>query len=215
MSNDFEEFDGIGPTTNERLHDNGYETYADLADADSDTLSDIQGITEDRALSAIAQAENAMADSPDDSEASESDSEDDEEEAVEEVSDDDETAESVESEPSPDVDSEGDDENEPEPPYEVSLDLTEQRQEIFTAALMDSFTSLKDRNRSRSMACERVIEKYRDTDTAELSVDEMNALYSALREKRTEYKGNNHIELMQKAGELEDSINEVREDVLY
>lgn len=214
MTDDFSDFDGIGPTLNERLHENGYETYEDLADADTDELQEIKGVTEDRALSAVVAAGDVV----------------EVEEAVEEDDTDDfVTTDDIgsEEEEGDDVDGdgvngggegvadegEGEDTSEPET-FELELDLDDREHQVLTSALLDSYTSLQRRNRSRAAAADRVLDGvYSEEDVLELTQDELNALYAALHQRVQRYKGDNHVDLMNVARGIEEEVNEVRDEM--
>lgn len=210
MTDDFTDFDGIGPTLNDRLHDNGYETYEDLAAADYDELQEINGVTEDRALSAIAAAEEVanlvVADEGSENGTDESDGEDDEDHSEE-----DESPESDSEDDEADEESSDDELDE----YSVDLDLSPREREVTISALLDSYTTLQSRNRSRALAADRVLGKLRDGDDLSLTENELNALYAALHQRSEEYKGNNHVDLMNVSKGVEASVNDVRNDVLF
>jgi|APHM01.1.fsa_nt_gi hypothetical protein len=62
MTDNFQEnIDGVGPARDEKLEENGYTEYTDLAEAEAGDLSDsISHLTEDTALEIIVQAQNMV-----------------------------------------------------------------------------------------------------------------------------------------------------------
>lgn len=210
MTVDFTNVNGVGGTLNERLHDNGYEDYEDVLEADTDELTELKSVTEDRAMALLVYAEDQHSESEDSEDSTE---EAGEAEEVEEEDVDSETVEEtedVEAHPTEDESQDSSEEG-----YSISFNPSPRQREILTMALMEQLTELKSRNRARADATDDLLVELRDGYDITVTEEELNAFYSALRKRRKKYKGNNHVDLMNQTGELLDRVQEVREEKLF
>lgn len=222
---ELQDITGVGESRADDLVEMGYESVEDVASADPEDLTELSRVGEDRAIEMVVDAQNLAgseeeqpgeeADSPD--EGTESGSETitfDEEDLDEEVEELEEEFEVEESEDEP-VEEAVDEERPEEQTFELSFSLDEFESEILTAALIDAYSTLRSRNVSRSEACLRVLEKLRDSTTLQVTEEELNALHSAVRQRRLEYQGNNHVDMMNSTQNIEVQISEARDEYLF
>lgn len=240
MTDDLQELDGVGPAREEKLNDEGYETYAELGEADHEELADtVNRLSEDAALDLVVQAQN-MADleeaeissgdglGDDDAEAdsaSENDDEEEEvepEEALEELPDDEELEEELN-----ELEAEAEEESEPEPEVEGEATFTVELQfgnaheyDTFYHTLVEERCDLRRTNRAGVESYEKMLESMRETSakgsfTAELTEDELNDLHNAVLEQRIDYQGENLIDYMDALRVVENNVNAVREEFLF
>lgn len=230
MTDDFQTIDGVGPAREEDLYDEGYETFADLAEADNTELADaIDRLSEDRALEIVVQAQSLtdleeaeVEENPDVDESTEEESaetestdetitesqsfgeggEDSEEEAEDTSSDDGPTAEQVE---------------------DYTVVLTIESDEEYDA-LYDCLLSYRQNLiGTNQMGAERVttyIAKLRDSvvgDNLELIMteDEINEFHNQLLQQRIDYQGRNLRDQLTAAKSLEVRFNDERERHLF
>jgi len=207
---------GIGPSKAEDLEDEGYESVEDIAQADPDNLSDISGISEDRALEYMVSAGDLLDDSDDDEESSGEEFD----LTPSEVSDELEEAEEEE-EDTPDievVDEEEDEaESEEEPTYTVTVDFdTEMEYHTFHAAVMRYHENVYTSNQPKSDAMQKVLDGLDASGTElELTETEFNTLHTSVKQARTDYQGNNLIDHMDALKGVEQQINDQRRDYLF
>jgi predicted RecB family nuclease len=217
MTDDLQEIDGVGPAREERLIDAGYETYEDLAEADHEVLADeIQRLPEDSALDVVVQAQN-LADLQD---AEVEEGPDVEEEPTEEEIE--EELDDLEEELDEELNEE---EGEPADGGEDTLELTlsfgsSHEYDTFYHTLIEQRCALKRTNRSGVESYERMLESMRKTaDDGEFTVavneDELNEIHNAVLEQRISYQGENLIDYMDALRAVEESINDVREELLF
>lgn len=218
---ELQDITGVGASRAEDLQEMGYTSVEDVANANPEDLTELSRVAEDRAIEIVVDAQN-LQDSEEEPSVEEADSTDegtesgsetitfDEEELEEEldvlekeVPESDEAVELVE------------EEREPSRAFELSTDFSPLEKEVSVYALLDSYTRLRSRNVARSNACFRVLEKLRDSESVELTEEELNAFHAAIRQQRLEYQGNNHVEMMRVATGVEDSVSALREAELF
>lgn len=217
---ELQDITGVGASRAEDLQEMGYTSVEDVANANPEDLTELSRVAEDRAIEMVVDAQN-LAGSEEEPSVEEADSTDegtesgsetitfDEEELDEEV-------EALEEEvPAPDEGTESEEEREPNRVFELSTDFSPLEKEVSVYALLDSYTRLRSRNVARSNACFRVLEKLRDSESVELTEEELNAFHAAIRQQRLEYQGNNHVEMMRVATGVEDSVSALREAELF
>lgn len=222
---ELQDITGVGESRADDLVEMGYESVEDVAAADPEDLTELSRVGEDRAIEMVVDAQNLAgseeeqpgeeADSPD--EGTESGSETitfDEEDLDEEVEELEEEFEVEEPDDEP-VEEAVDEERPEEQTFELSFSLDKFESEILTAALIDAYSTLRSRNVSRSEACFRVLEKLRDSTTLQVTEEELNALHSAVRQRRLEYQGNNHVDMMNFTRNIEVQISEARDEYLF
>lgn len=227
MTDDFQELDGVGPAREEKLNDEGYETYEELGEADHEELADtINRLSEDSALDLVVQAQNAA-----DLEEAEVEESGDEEEvepekALEELPDEDELEEEL-NDLEDEVEEESEPEPEPEPEVEgeatfsVTLDFDGVHEyDTFYHTLIEERCNLRRTNRAGVESYEKMLASLRDTSpngsfTVELDEDELNDLHNAILEQRIDYQGENLIDYMDALRVVENNVNAVREEFLF
>jgi len=236
MTDDLQELDGVGPAREEKLNDEGYETYAELGEADHEELAEsINRLSEDAALDLVVQAQN-MADL-EEAEVEESDDEGEPEveEEAEESDDEEEPEPPQEADFTEEEDADADEadsaseneEDEPEPEVEaeatftVTLDFDGVHEyDTFYHTLLEERCNLRRTNRAGVESYEKMLESLRGTSadgsfTVELSEDELNDLHNAVLEQRISYQGENLIDYMDALRVVENNVNAVREEFLF
>ncbi|AGM11368.1 RadA [Halogranum tailed virus 1] len=197
------EIDGVGPARADDLREMGYEDAEAVAEAEAEDLTELARVGEDKALEMIVAAQNIS-----------SDEDEPEDETI--TFDEDDLEDESEEEPEREEDAEPEvEEEDEEREFDVSLDLDARQQEILTAALLNQYTSLRSRNVARSNACDAALTKFRGGYDATLTEDELNAVHAAVRQRRMDYQGNNHISLMQSARAIEEQVTAIREEYLF
>lgn len=225
MSDSLQDLDGVGPAREERLNDEGFETYADLAEADPEALSEeIQRLPEDTALELVVQAQN-MADL-EEAEVESSDAEQsDEESDASTVSDSefdlaeetDEDLAEVEEEPV----EEDSDEGEADPTFEVVLEFdSDYEYDSFYQTLLEERCRLNRTNRSGADLYEAMLDTLRETSlegefVVDMEKDELNDLHNAILQQRISYQGENLIDYMDALAQVEAKVNTIRENELF
>jgi len=197
---------GVGPSRADDLEELGYDSVEAVAEADPDSLTELSRVGEDKALEMVVDAQNLLDESSDGDEEPEDSITFDEDELEE----DEPEVEEVEAE-----DAEPEEPEQSRGPYEISFDLTDRQREILITALLDSHTDLRSNHHARSNACDDTLVKFRDGDTVSLTEDELNALHAAIRQRRLDYQGNNHIDLMQATMPIENQIADARQEHLF
>jgi len=224
---ELQDITGVGESRADDLVEMGYESVEDVAAADPEDLTELSRVGEDRAIEMVVDAQN-LAGSEEEQPGEEADSPDEGTESGSETItfDEEENDEGFES-PSPEevltenssadepVEEAVDEERPEEQTFELSFSLDKFESEILTAALIDAYSTLRSRNVSRSEACFRVLEKLRDSTTLQVTEEELNALHSAVRQRRLEYQGNNHVDMMNLTRNIEVQISEARDEYLF
>lgn len=224
MADDLQEIDGIGPSREADLKERGYETYADLADANHETLAEeVKNMNQDTALEIVVQSQNMA-----DLKASEVEEEPDVEESVEE-----ETVEGVEEavqteqlvaevDESESVDEAAATVEEDEiGPYTFELSFeTAYEYDSFYHTLLEHRAAIKRTNRSGIETYESLLESMRNSsyDTSvevEMTEDQLNNLHNAVLEQRIDYQGDNLIDYMEALRAVENRLNDIRRDRLF
>lgn len=219
---ELQDITGVGESRADDLVEMGYESVEDVAAADPEDLTELSRVGEDRAIEMVVDAENLAGseeEQPDEGTESDEDTESetitfDEEDLDEEVEELEEEFEVEEPDDEP-VEEAVDEERPEEQTFELSFSLDKFESEILTAALIDAYSTLRSRNVSRSEACFRVLEKLRDSTTLQVTEEELNALHSAVRQRRLEYQGNNHVDMMNLTRNIEVQISEARDEYLF
>lgn len=199
---------GIGPSKADDLEDEGYESVEDIAQADPDNLSDISGISEDRALEYMVSAGDLLDDSEDDEESSGDEFDLTPDEVGEELQEDEEDDEDDEAEAEP----------EEEPEYTVTVEFDNRLQyHTFHAAIMRYHEDVYTSNQPYSDTMQKILDGLSGTESAtyELTGTELNTLHTAVKQARTEYQGNNLIDHMDALNVVEGNINEQRREYLF
>lgn len=210
------------------LREMGLGSVNKVANADPDDLQELSRVGENKAIEMVVSAENLVEEAREESDEADEELVEDGEsitfdegdaESLEDGSESDESESegNTSDETKPDSEATEDDSTERgiDEAYVLSLDLEPIQREILISALLDQYTSLKRRNRSRSQACFRVLEKSRDGDTLSLTEEELNALHAALRQQRTTYQGENHVDLMNYTQQIERDVTALREEELF
>lgn len=214
---ELQDITGVGESRADDLVEMGYESVEDVAAADPEDLTELSRVGEDRAIEMVVDAEN-LSETDEGSESDEDTEHEtitfDEEDLDEEVEELEEEFEVEEPDDEP-VEEAVDEERPEEQTFELSFSLDKFESEILTAALIDAYSTLRSRNVSRSEACFRVLEKLRDSTTLQVTEEELNALHSAVRQRRLEYQGNNHVDMMNLTQNIEMQISEARDEYLF
>ena len=216
---ELQDITGVGESRADDLVEMGYESVEDVAAADPEDLTELSRVGEDRAIEMVVDAENLSetdegTESDEDTESGSETITFDEEDLDEEVEELEEEFEVEEPDDEP-VEEAVDEERPEEQTFELSFSLDNFESEILTAALIDAYSTLRSRNVSRSEACFRVLEKLRDSTTLQVTEEELNALHSAVRQRRLEYQGNNHVDMMNLTRNIEVQISEARDEYLF
>lgn len=217
---------GVGPSKAETLEENGYESVEDIAQADPDNLSDISGISEDRALEFMVSAGDLLDAEDEVEEETEGDEFDLTPEEVSEELEEGDAGDEAEAESTPEVEvvDEGeDDEEESEPDeadstFEVSVDFESDLQyHTFHASIMRYHERVYTSNQPASDAMQKVLDGLTAAEDVsyKLTEEELNTLHTAVKQCRTDYQGNNLIDHMDALNPVEDQINDQRRDYLF
>jgi len=227
MTDDFQAIDGVGPAREEHFIDEGYEAYADLAEADPAELSDqIDNLPEDSALEIVVQAQNLTdleeAEVEEDPEVEE---DEDETETIAETNDETDVVMNVEGDDGgEDVEEdEGEDVEEGSEPETHTLELTlasDGQYDALYDTLLSHRNTLIGRNSHEVDRYTEHIDALReavvgDTLEYELTADEINSLHNAIRQKRLDYQGANLNDQLAPARELETKFNNQREELIF
>lgn len=172
MTTDLTEIDGVGPASAEKLESDGYESVADVADADPDALDDLVPAASGDEIVSNAQDEAALGNESDEAVA-------DEAEAVEDddVSDTDE----------PETESETDD-----GPEVFTLEpgfSTDQENHLISALIDEEVKSRRRNNSSRLEDTQGAIAQIRAGEPYELTLDQLSIAYTATNQLESEYRG--------------------------
>jgi hypothetical protein len=205
MTDDFQTIDGLGPAREEKLHDAGYETYADLATGDPEQLADeVSRLSEDSALEIIVQAQNladldeaTIEEDPDVDSGEEPDTTDTEPQTSDSTEDNGETRYTVELTPTTGWE------------YDALYDcLLNYRQELHSTNRKghEQVTAYIDDLRAGGVG---------DTVTITVDKDEMNELHNQLLNHRVDYQGRNFRKQMAAAKAIEQQFDEQREEFLF
>jgi len=212
---------GVGPSKAETLEENGYESVEDIAQADPDNLSEISGISDDRALEFMVAAGDLL-----DEEETEEDDENGEsefdltpEEVSEELEDEKESVdeESVDEEENEVMEEEQDESEEPNS-YTVSVDFeTDLQYHTFHAAIMRYHERIYTSNQPQSDTMQKILDGIVGSGDVvyELTEEELNTLHTAVKQCRTNYQGDNRIDHMDALNPVEEQINNQRRDYLF
>jgi predicted RecB family nuclease len=226
---------GIGPAKADTLEENGYDSVEDVAQADPNNLSEISGISEERALEYMVEAGNLLdEESVDDSEQDEEDSgeefdltpsevSDELEGEAEEENDDIPEVEAVDEEDSDDesnADSESGDDSEKseESSYDVSIEFETMLQyDVFHAALMRHHERVYTSYQPDADAMQKFLDQLDDFNSVsyELTESELNTLHTAVKQCRSNYQGDNMIDHMDALIPIEEQIQVAREEHLF
>jgi len=205
MTDDFQTIDGLGPAREEKLHDAGYETYADLATGDPEQLADeVSRLSEDSALEIIVQAQNladldeaTIEEDPDVDSGEEPDTTDTEPQTSDSTEDNGETRYTVELTPTTGWE------------YDALYDcLLNYRQELHSTNRKghEQVTAYIDDLRAGGVG---------DTVAITVDKDEMNELHNQLLNHRVDYQGRNFRKQMAAAKAIEQQFDEQREEFLF
>lgn len=218
MTDDLQQIDGIGPAREESMHETGYETYADLAEADPDELGEeIPNLSSDKALEIVVQAQN-LADleeaSVEENPSVEEDSDDSEEDDVTDV----ETAEDEQTfnEDGPETTADSFDATFE---FELSVERPNEYDALYHT-LLDHRATLKRTNREGIETFDEFLDSLRSVEpdgsvSAEMNEEELNNLHSAILQKRMGYQGDNLIEEMEALKQVEQRLNDIRDRFLF
>lgn len=202
---------GIGPAMSDKLSENGYESVEDIAQADPDEMSEINGVTTDRALEYMVGAGDLL-----DAE-KEVEEESEEFDLTEELKEIKEIEEEVEADEDEERVDESDDESENDE-YEVSISFEDRMEyDTFHAALMRHHESVYSSYQPASDAMRELLDGLKDFDsvTYELTEFELNTLHTAVKQQRTNYQGENKIDHMDALQKIEKQIDEARTSHLF
>lgn len=225
MTDDFQAIDGVGPAREEHFVDEGYEVYADLAEADPAELSEqISNLPEDSALEIVVQAQN-LTDLEEAEVEEDPEVEEDETDTITESNDGTDVVMNVEGDEGEDVAEDADDEEveEGSEPEVYSLELTlasDGQYDAFYDTLLSHRNTLIGRNSHEVDRYTDYIDELReavvgDTLEYELTADEINSLHNAIRQKRLDYQGANLNDQLAPARELETKFNNQREELIF
>lgn len=225
MTDDFQAIDGVGPAREEHFVDEGYEAYADLAEADPAELSEqISNLPEDSALEIVVQAQN-LTDLEEAEVEEDPEVEEDETDTITESNDGTDVVMNVEGDEGEDVAEDADDEEveEGSEPEVYSLELTlasDGQYDAFYDTLLSHRNTLIGRNSHEVDRYTDYIDELReavvgDTLEYELTADEINSLHNAIRQKRLDYQGANLNDQLAPARELETKFNNQREELIF
>ena len=217
MTDDLQDLDGVGPAREEKLNDAGYETYADLAEADYEDLSEeLDRLPEDSALELVVQAQN----SADLQEAEVVESEEVEDESEFDLVEEDEPEEEVEETDEEDEseDEAGEDEVET---FDVELSFSDPKEyDTFFHTVIEERSTAHRTNRAGAEIYETILSELRDASveegvTVELTASSLNDLHNAVIEQRIDYQGDNLIDYMDAIKQIENQIDEQRREYLF
>jgi hypothetical protein len=212
------DIDGIGPTTANKLEDLGYESVEDIANGDPDDISEIDQVTEDRALEFIVVAEDLLSDESEDDNSEDEDFD----LAPADVSDEVEQEEDDEPEEIEADDADEEDDTEPESEeqetYEVQLSFESKLQyDTFHASLMRYHEAIYNGNQPSADAIKYCLDELDSFDSVEYELEEfeLNTLHTAVKQARSGYQGDNLIEHMDALQEVENQIDDARREHLF
>lgn len=226
---ELQDLSGVGESREENLREEGYETPADLAEADPDELADsVNYLPDDTALELVVQAQNIVEeDEAEVTEETPSVTEEVEEalgaeEALEESPDGEDLVEEFAAEPAPD------EEEEPAPDeeatdtivFELTFDTALEYDTFFDSVMAQRVTMLRT-NRDGISVFDSVLDQMRSgkgvDSVVELEMEEgeLNNLHSCVRETMVGYKGNNLIDHMDALKSVLNDINDVRNEHLF
>ncbi len=216
---------GIGPAKAGTLEENGYTSVEDVAQADPNNLSEISGISDERALEYMVEAGDLLdEESGDDSEESEEVSGEEFDLTPSEVSEELEGEAEEENDDLPEVDAveeedSGDDSEQSEKSsYEVSIEFETMLQyDVFHAALMRHHERVYTSYQPDSDAMQKFLDRLDDFNSVsyELTEDELNTLHTAVKQCRSNYQGDNMIDHMDALIPIEGQIQDAREEYLF
>jgi len=227
---DLQEIDGVGPAREEALKENGFESYADLGDAEPEVLSEEvdTGLPEDSALEIVVQAQN-LAD------LQQAEVEDSPEESVEDEPVEDETIEVENSYETGTVESEESDESltekeaeevveevfEEDETHDIDLTLeTGYQYDALYDALLQHRKTLIGTNRAGVDKTTERLAKVRETVVGEtvtftLTSSEINDLHSVISRQRLNYQSKNLKDQLAGARDVETEFNNQRREILF
>jgi len=231
---DLQEIDGVGPAREEALKENGFETYADLSDADPEVLSEEvdTGLPEDSALEIVVQAQNladlqeAEVEENPSSEENESDTETETEVKVENTYEtgtveSTETDESLTEEDVEEVVDEVFDKEDEEEVHDIELTLeTGYQYDALYDSLLQHRKTLIGTNRSGVEETTERLAAVRETVVGEtvtftLTDNEINDLHSVISRQRLDYQSKNLKDQLAGARDIETEFNNQRREILF
>lgn len=228
---DLTDLDGVATGRADNLAEAGYETIADLAEADAETVAEnVNYLPEDTALDLIVQSQNIVAEDEADIEESQP--------VTEEVADaidgsgsGEEVNVSESGEADPEATPETIDEEESEDEEEELEDVVESYEfevefnaaleyDTFFDAVMAQRSKMLRTNRSGVEAFDHALDQMREGGTDEpvslsMTENQLNDLHNSVRQKSVEYKGDNLIDHMDALNSVLNQINEARDDHLF
>ena len=221
MSDNLQNLDGVGPAREERLNDEGFETYTDLGEADPEALSaSIQRLPEDTALELVVQAQNmadleeADVETTDVGEAADDGVSESEFDLAEETDED-----PAEMEPETDEVEEAVDETDPTVTVSFSFD-SEYEYDTFYQTLLEERCRLNRTNRAGADLYEKMLDQMRSSTvdeefSVEMEEGELNDMHNAILQQRISYQGENLIDYMDALVQVEAKVNTIREEELF
>lgn len=235
MTDDFTELDNVGTAREEKLNTAGYETYADLAEAEPADLTDeVARMPEDSALEVVVQAQNLaeledaeVEENPDTEPEPEPEPEPSETVTVEGESEPVEgdtvnvTEKVVEADDTGEDEAEDEPEDTGDPTHELRLEMeTVNQYHTMYACLLQHRRKLIGTNQSGVSRVEDVLEQLQgkmvgDELVMEMAGGEINDLHNALLQYRLDCQGKNMNEFLAAARSLESRFNNERERLLF
>lgn len=217
------DINGVGPAKADTLAEEGYDSVEALAEADQDELAAVDGVGDDRALEFIVQAQDLAEDADEASEPEKEDSFDlqpkDVSDEIEEIEEEDEPEVEEEPEPEPEPEVEEEPEHEPEEEtFTVSLEFdTKFHYDVYHAALMRQHESVYTSHQPKADTLKYALDELTSFDSVEYELDrsQLNNLHSAVLQQRRNYQGGNDIEWADALQEVENQINEQRDEYLF
>jgi len=213
---------GVGPARSDYLVEAGYETPADIAEAEAEAVSEAINAPEDTALELIVQSQNVIAEEESEVEARDPDpeaesitvSEGDSNSRPDE--DDSDEGEDTDSEDSAD----GSEEDTPNLiEFEIEFEEGLQYDTLFDS-VMQQRSKMYQANRSGVEVFDHALEQMRTGGVSEpveleMTEQQLNDLHNSVRQKVIEYKGNNLIDHMDALNAVFDQIEAVRSEYLF
>lgn len=217
------DLDGVGPARSDSLIEAGYENMEDISGADPEELSEEVNVSEDTALGFVVQAENMLAEEEAEVTEDEPTSVTEEIEEAQESDEEDEVVAGAEMEPESEED-ETVEEDEPKPEdatveIELVFDSGLEHDVLFAATMRHMETMLQG-NRTQTEVFESVLDQMRTAGvdegvTVEVEPEDLNELHNAVRKMVTYYQGNNLIDHMNATKQIQNQVNEYRQEYLF
>lgn len=223
----------IGPSRAEELESMGYDSVEALASGDVEEIAELDRVSEDMALEFIIAASDMVEESEPENDAAPNTDFSDEhgldeggerfDLAPSEVSNEvDINEEAVSGEIDGELEAlsetvEGE-MAESGGPYDVSLEFENRMQyHTFHDAIMTYYSSIKDSRRDASECMKKLLSEVSGVDNISVTMteDEINALHTAVKQKRLAYQGQNNIDLMEELTAVESQVDDVRKEKLF